>query len=81
MPMEAQKLMREGENLATVCVDLHTAHNSSFELSADEYNRLRLILQTAVTHWTPPDSSFPEFDNAMLALITTTLNDCDSALL
>lgn len=64
-------------NLLNICLELHMSNTGSSDALSDE-NRLFLIniLKQALVDWTEGPEKYKKFDNAVLYLIETTLQEC-----
>lgn len=76
MPNKCLELMREGETLPQMCMDLHM----SVVVSSDPLDDLTFVryikcLEAAVANWDHTNSRAAIFDNAVLNLIICTLSE------
>ena len=64
-------------NLLNICLELHMSNTGSSDALSDE-NRLFLIniLKQSIIDWTEGPEKYKKFDNAVLYLIETTLQEC-----
>lgn len=79
MPLESRILMEPGEDLLTICLDVHMSNmGSSDPLAPEVMQRYLTILRTALAFWT--ESKRTElFDTAVRRLIVATLEEDENS--
>ena len=64
-------------NLLNICLELHMSNTGSSDaLNDDQRLFLINILKQSIIDWTEGQIKYKKFDNAVLHLITTTLQEC-----
>lgn len=64
-------------NLLNICLELHMSNTGSSDaLNGDQRSFLINILKQAIADWTEGSGKDKKFDNAVLYLIQTTLEEC-----
>lgn len=80
MPKQASELMKEGEDLLSICQKVHMMNTGASDALPDEdLGRYLDVLMLARDHWTPPHPKTTRFDNAVLSLVCATLAEHEDA--